>query len=241
MASARVGRKRAKATDPAGRASEHRELGKQDERTGAISDERQTWLVAALASLGDGVIATDLDQKVAYLNDSAVQTTGWGREDALGTDLRDVFRITDRQGRPAPMAIARVMRDRYVGRLAADARLISRSGTSIDVDHTAAPIVDERGNVVGSVIAFRDVTGRRVVERRLAEVERLAAASALVGGLAHEVNNPLTAVLGNIAFADTFLSRLVHRMKLPGVLSAEAAETRAALADGRRAPTRSAC
>ena len=64
------------------------------------------------------------------------------------------------------------------------------------IDDSAAPIVDARGNVLGGVVVFRDVTERKRIEQRLTQSERLASLGTLLAGMGHEINNPLMAVSG---------------------------------------------
>jgi two-component system NtrC family sensor kinase len=64
------------------------------------------------------------------------------------------------------------------------------------VEDSAAPIVDDKGNIIGVVLVFRDVSERRQMQEQLVQSDKLAALGQLVSGVAHELNNPLTAVMG---------------------------------------------
>ena len=61
--------------------------------------ENEQWLAATLASIGDGVIATDEQGRVRFLNSLAEQLTGWAQEDALGRDVAEVFRVIEEKTR----------------------------------------------------------------------------------------------------------------------------------------------
>lgn len=69
----------------------HRAL---EEQTQLIQGQREQ-LRVTLASIGDGVIATDLDANVTFLNSIAADLTGWSEADAVGRELKDVFRIVN--------------------------------------------------------------------------------------------------------------------------------------------------
>lgn len=108
----------------------------------------------------------------------------------------------------------------------------ARSGRKRGVRGSAR---DESRGVRKPTSEHREVGTPGGAEDRLAEADRLAWATALVCGLAHEINNPLTAVVTNIGFADNFIAKLPDRMQLPSVLPEEIAQTREALADAAAA------
>jgi PAS domain S-box-containing protein len=165
--------------------------------------EREHWFSTTLASLSDAVIATDAEGRVTFLNRAAEAITGFGARTALGCPLGEVFKLVEAAGEagetpPNPDLST-------VG--SARVELLDRSGRRRVLDHTLAPIVNERGVVLGSAIVFRDVTERKRLERRLEAAERLASLGTMASGLAHELNNPLAAVMGNVSFALAELER----------------------------------
>jgi PAS domain S-box-containing protein len=98
-------------------------------------------LRVTLASIGDGVIATDKRGRVTELNPVAEALTGWTTADAKGRSIAEVFTIVHAQTRePAEVPIARVLRDGVIAGLANHTVLISRDGREIPVDDSAAPI-----------------------------------------------------------------------------------------------------
>ncbi len=121
-----------------------------------------------LNSIGDAVISTDVAGNVTYLNAVAESMTGWSRHEASGRPLQDVLQIIDGDTRePAlnPLALA-VTHNETVG-LSAHCVLIRRDGYESAIEDTAAPIHDRRGQVVGAVIVFHDVSVARAMSLRM--------------------------------------------------------------------------
>lgn len=119
-----------------------------------------------LNSIGDAVVTTDTRGNVTYLNAEAEARTGWTRSEAFARPLSEVFDVTDGlTGQPAddPSKIA-IEHNRKM-RMPGNFVLVSRLGTETSIEHSAAPIHDHHGAILGAVIIFRDVIVSR--ERRL--------------------------------------------------------------------------
>jgi PAS domain S-box-containing protein len=144
--------------------------------------ESEELVRVTLSSIGDAVLRTDWLGRVLYLNPMAEQLTGWTTRDAEGRPLEEVFHIIDEDTRRRIESPAmRVLREGKMVGLANHTLLISRAGREIAIDDSAAPIRNARGEMLGVVLVFRDVTGKRAVERELAaREERLR--MALTGG-----------------------------------------------------------
>lgn len=131
------------------------------------------WLRITLASIGDGVVTTDAEGRVTYLNPVAERLTGWKDAEAQGQPIEAVFRIINERTRaPAENPSTRALRGGTVVGLANHTLLIARDGSERPIDDSAAPMLDESGWAVGAVLVFRDVTERRRAEE---ERSRLAA------------------------------------------------------------------
>jgi PAS domain S-box-containing protein len=145
--------------------------------TEAERRERES-LATTLRSVGDGVIATDARGRVSLLNPVAETLTGWISTEAVGRPIEEIFRIVNEKTRqPVDNPVARVLVEGTIVGLANSTLLIARDGTERPIDDSGAPIRDEQGGVVGAVLVFRDITGRRAVEReREALLERERAA-----------------------------------------------------------------
>ncbi|HOI15579.1 MAG TPA: PAS domain-containing protein [Geobacteraceae bacterium] len=126
----------------------------------------ERWLATTLKSIGDATVATDANGLITFMNAVAEGLMGWTSEEVLGKKLVDVFTIINRDTRRAvENPVTRVLREGAVVGLANHTLLISRSGKEIPIDDSAAPIKDGKGNMIGVVLVFRDITERDRVER----------------------------------------------------------------------------
>ncbi len=134
--------------------------------------ESERRYATTLKSIGDGVIATDSEGRVTFLNPVAERLTGWSLEEANGRPLSEIFRIANEKTRqPLEDPVARVLREGSVVGLANHTILLSRDGGEIPIDDCAAPILDDFGAMTGTVLVFQDVTDRRERESALRESE----------------------------------------------------------------------
>jgi PAS domain S-box-containing protein len=201
--------------------------------------EREHWFATTLQSIGDAVIATDPAERVTFMNRPAEALTGWSAAEARGQPASAVLRLVDEQGAALDRALSLALREGTApGRPAASA-LLDRRGRRVAVDERVAPIIDAHGRLLGGVVVLRDVTERQRVEQRLAMSERLASIGTMAAGMAHEINNPLTAVTANVALAGE--SAAAMRATLPpgdGPAVAALDDLRAALVDAERGAER---
>ena len=121
-----------------------------------------------LQSIGDGVITTDANSTVDYINPVAEQLTGWRLEDAMGRPIEEIYRAFHEETcepleNPLSVSIRRTRPIKCVRPML----LIRRDGNELYVESTAAPIRDGAGAVSGGVLVFHDVTESRELNRRL--------------------------------------------------------------------------
>jgi len=172
-----------------------------------IAAEKES-LGVTLRAIGDGVITTDVNGKVIMLNSEAEKLTGWSSKEAIGQPLKSVFDVTVDLA-----AQAKVQKSGYRSEaqsillnLPENVTLTSRDGNERVIEQVASPIRDNKNEVAGVVLVFRDITARQRAEAERRKAETLEQLGLLAGGIAHDFNNLLTAIIGNISLASLLLS-----------------------------------
>jgi len=166
----------------------------------ALADEKER-LSVTLRSIGDGVIATDLQGRVQLVNHAAEQLTGWTQEEALGLPIARVFHSVDQDSRQAGSPIDDAGRDPHRPGAARFTMLAARGASERPIEEIAAPLQDATGRTIGMVVAFRDISDALRIQAERARADKLASLGLLAGGIAHDFNNILMAVMGNVSMA----------------------------------------
>lgn len=129
-------------------------------------------LTVTLASIGDGVIATDAEGRISLMNSAAENLTEWKKEDSEGRPFNEVFRVFNEQTRePVEVEIKKAILEGSAIALPRNNILITRGGLERPISDSVAPIRGRDGHIVGAVFVFRDVTEERRREQALAESE----------------------------------------------------------------------
>ncbi len=168
---------------------------------------------ATLASIRDGVILCDRDGRVDFMNRVAETMTGWTAAEAAGRPLASVFVALDEETQEPQEDFSALVR--HHGAHAPPerlSRLLPRGETAPDrpdsagivVEERCSAIIDDRGEVAGAILVFSDLTQRRQIaealrkaEADLARIGRLTMMGELATAVAHEVNQPLMAIITN--------------------------------------------
>jgi two-component system cell cycle sensor histidine kinase/response regulator CckA len=162
--------------------------------------ERERWFATTLRSIGDAVISADASGRITFMNPVAESLTGWSTTEARGRRAADVIRLVDQATHETlEDPISSALKSGRV--IHVDGALVAREGHARAIADSAAPIIDDDGSTVGAVIVFRDVGEQRKVQHDLELTDRLASLGTMVASVAHEINNPLTLVLGGIGVA----------------------------------------
>jgi PAS domain S-box-containing protein len=170
------------------------------ERDAASIRRSEEWFRVTLSSIGDGIIATDAEGRVSFLNPVAERLTGTSLQEAQGRKVGEIFPIFNEvTNHPIENPVERVLALGSVVGMANHSVLKRRDGTFLAVEDSAAPIKDDAGKLIGVVLVFHDATRERNFQDVLRRTEKLAAAARLAATVAHEINNPLEAV-GNLIF-----------------------------------------
>jgi PAS domain S-box-containing protein len=186
-------------------------------------------LAVTLASLGEGVITTDPQGMITLMNHSAESLTGWSTADALGKPLSQVFRLLRKSNRQTFSDLESLGGHPAVLEADGHLLLLDSQGGEWHITGTIAPMHDIEHQDIGRVLVFRDMTEQHELENELFQARKLESLGVLAGGLAHDLNNLLTAIIGNISIAELkakgdqelqpFLSRALQASERTGDLT----------------------
>ncbi|MEQ1922805.1 MAG: PAS domain S-box protein [Pyrinomonadaceae bacterium] len=132
---------------------------------------RREHLRATLSSIADAVVTTDTEGRITSLNVAAQHFTGLSEAEAIGKQLSSVFGFIDEAtGTQVESPALKALREGSV--ISSDSvKLATRFGTQVPVEDHAAPILSPKGDVVGSVLVFRDITERKLYEQELIRIQ----------------------------------------------------------------------
>lgn len=124
--------------------------------------------VTTITSIGDGVIATDVEGRVTIMNRVAEDLTGWNRKEAMGLPLTEVFCIINEKARKkCDTPVKEVLQTGRIAELANHTALISRNGAECSIADSAAPIKGREGDIRGVVLVFRDVSKEKAQQEQI--------------------------------------------------------------------------
>ncbi|MGB3335577.1 MAG: PAS domain S-box protein [Devosia sp.] len=126
-------------------------------------------LRVTLDSIADGMISTDENGRVVFMNPAAELLTGYRSADAVGKEVRAIFTLRDGMtGELQECPVAICLATDKPAHLDDDMILVGKSGTERDIRCTAAPVRTPIGELAGAVLVFQDVTQSRTMQRELA-------------------------------------------------------------------------
>jgi PAS domain S-box-containing protein len=153
-----------------------------------LQQSRQ-WLNTTLTSIGDGVIATDEQGLVRFINPVAMQLSGWNYAETMGKPLSEVFSLVEEHShQPIDILERRSEPSQAPSKNGFEGLLISRGGVSIPVAANITSIDDGKGKAYGMVLIFRDVTQHREAMR---DIKRQANRAEALMEMASRLNSQL--------------------------------------------------
>jgi PAS domain S-box-containing protein len=161
----------------------------------ARNDESRFRLAAIVDSADDAIISKTLNGIVRTWNAGAQRMFGYTAEEMIG---QPVLRLIPEDLQYEEDEILHKLRagervDHY------ETKRRKKNGEIIEVSVTISPIKDEAGHVIGASKIARDISDRKRVEQLLIQSEKLAATGQMAAAIAHEINNPLEALI-NLVF-----------------------------------------
>ncbi len=159
-----------------------------------------------LNSVADGIIGVDLNGNTTFANRAMTQITGWSVADLIGRNQHEILHHTRADGtaHPAEQCPVYATCNDQIPRFVEEDVFWRKDGSSFPVEYSSTPIRDEQSKTVGSVVVFRDISDRKRINEELrqhqddlAHVARLSTMGEMASGIAHEINQPLTAITAN--------------------------------------------
>jgi CheY-like chemotaxis protein len=174
------------------------------EQAEKIAQDHEALLHLMLESMTDGVVAADLDFNVLLWNDAAEKISRSRSNKIEAGHCEKQVGVYYPDG-VTPCAfpdlpIQRSMRGESVDN---EQFILRPAHEELDrlVTANARPLVDAHGKRRGAMVVFRDITAEKLAEAQLMTSDRMASIGMLAGGVAHEINNPLAVILGNLELA----------------------------------------
>jgi signal transduction histidine kinase/ActR/RegA family two-component response regulator len=170
-------------------------LDVQDATSRRVNAEAQ--LYTAIEWLEEGVVLFDAQQDIQAMNSRFVQIAGLSPQEAKRITTLDglIVRLAEQAAEPAPFA--RRWRELAGGQAsgARDEIELLRPIQRV-LERSTRPVLDADGRHIGRVEIYRDLTTQRLFQSKVLHTEKLAALGQMVTGVAHELSNPLTSILG---------------------------------------------
>ncbi|MES2390095.1 MAG: PAS domain S-box protein [Acidobacteriota bacterium] len=176
------------------RANIERELA--EERARNSDDVRETAkrlgeLAAIVDSSDDVILSKNLDSTITSWNAAATRLFGYTADEMIGNSILRI--IPPHLQSEEPEILRTIRAGRSIEHF--ETTRVTKDGRTLDVSVTISPIKDAQGNIIGASKILRDISGRRRIEQSLVQAEKIAATGRMAATIAHEINNPLEAVV----------------------------------------------
>jgi PAS domain S-box-containing protein len=148
-------------------------------------------LAAIVDSSEDVILSKDLNGIVTSWNAAACHLFGYSAEEMIGASILKL--IPEDLHSDEKTIIEQIRAGRRVEHF--ETVRITKDGRLVDVSLTISPVKDERGNIIGASKILRDISDRKRMEQSLLQAEKIAATGRMAATIAHEINNPLEAVV----------------------------------------------
>ncbi|MCX8063627.1 MAG: response regulator [Candidatus Hydrogenedentes bacterium] len=165
------------------------------QRTTELQKSREL-MKATLYSIGDAVISVDTNGNIMDMNPSAEKITGWKKEEATNKSIKEILTLKNAiTNDEIPNPVFQTISTRAQVDISNNTILIARDNSKIHIADSCTPILDEKGELVGAVLIFRDVTTEYQQKQKLIEnelfqrtlMESINAGIALVDPLSHKI------------------------------------------------------
>jgi PAS domain S-box-containing protein len=155
------------------------------------SSKRLGELAAIVESSNDVILSKDLNGIIRSWNGAATRLFGYSADEMIGASILKL--IPEDLHSDEKTIMENIRAGRRVEHFETVRR--TKSGQLLDVSITISPIKDKQGRVIGASKILRDVSTRKRLEQALLQAEKIAATGRMAATIAHEINNPLEAVM----------------------------------------------
>ena len=160
----------------------------------ALAEQERLRLGAAVEQASDAVIMIDLDGTIRYVNAAFESINSRGRESAIGSSYFDLLGADE----AAEAACGAVISGQpWHGQLT---RTVE-GGRQVDLEVTVSPALDPANKVIGGLVTEKDVTEENALQRQVRQSQKMEALGTLAGGITHDFNNILGAIIINSELA----------------------------------------
>ena len=189
-----------------------RTRARQDEEALRKSEEQYRQIVETTT---EGIIKSDSSARILFVNRRFAEMLGYDPREMVGVSMFDYMSAAAKV-----IALDAAKRSRRGVKGGVDTTFRHKDGTNISVNIAGAPLFDAEGVYTGNLGVVRDVTEQKKLQSQLMVSDRMASVGTLAAGVAHEINNPLAAVIANLDYMAESLRHMI------GGDSAEASPTR---------------
>ncbi|MHC4469660.1 MAG: ATP-binding protein [Planctomycetota bacterium] len=195
-----------------------REIGKKMARLGE-SESRYRELVETMI---EGLVVVDRQERITFVNRRFAEMVQMPAKELVGTDLLDLLDAGNRD-----VLLEQTERRRCGISCSYELTWRRSDGEAIVTQVSGAPLTDAAGRFQGSFAVITDLTARRRIEEQMSRVDKFRALGEMAGGIAHEINNRLTSILGNaqLLLLEEEDEQAIRALKIIEESAMESAET----------------
>jgi PAS domain S-box-containing protein len=164
---------------------------KETEKALEVSLKSAGEYAAIVDSSDDVILSKDLNGIITSWNPAAVRLFGYSAEEMIGSSILKI--IPEHLHSDEKVILESLRAGRRVEHF--ETVRVTKSGQLLDVSLTVSPLMDRSGKVIGASKILRDISGRRRLEKSLLQAEKIAATGRMAATIAHEINNPLQAIV----------------------------------------------
>ena len=153
---------------------------------------------AIIESSDDAILSKDLTGKITSWNPAATRILGYTSDEMIGSSILRI--IPQELHSDEPFILAKIRAGQRIDHF--ETTRIAKDGRRLDVSLSISPVCDSSGQIVGAAKILRDISARKQLEHSLLQAEKIAATGRMAATIAHEINNPLEAIVNLLYLAN---------------------------------------